>query len=76
MDYNLNTLYSLHLINCAVYFRYFYDGGPDLTSTILKQCWRLTYLNCLRDREHPCCGLTSKRDSLANNPIDRWLTRY
>lgn len=56
--------------------RYFYDGGPDLTSTILTQCWRLVYLNCLKDRDHPCCGLTNRREPLANNVIDRWLTRY
>jgi len=56
--------------------KYFYDGGPDLTSTILSQCWRLTYLNCIFDREHPCCGLTNNSDSLANNVIDKWLRRY
>ena len=31
-----------------LFIRYFYDGGPDLTSTILTQCWRLVYLNCLK----------------------------
>ena len=31
-----------------LFVRYFYDGGPDLTSTILTQCWRLVYLNCLK----------------------------
>jgi len=56
--------------------RYFYDGGPDLTSTILSQCWRLIYINCLQDRDHPCCGLTNRSDRLANNVIDRWLRRY
>ena len=57
-------------------FRYFYDGGPDLTSTILSQCWRLTYLNCRRDREHPCCELRDNSDHQANNILDKWLRRY
>jgi len=56
--------------------RYFYDGGPDLTSTILSQCWRLTYLNCRRDRQHPCCELRDRSDHQANNLLDKWLRRY
>ena len=64
-----------HIVSVS-FSRYFYDGGPDLTSTILSQCWRLIYINCLQDRDHPCCGLTNRSDRLANNVIDRWLRRY
>jgi len=55
--------------------RYHYDGGPQLTKSILHQCWRLSYLDCRKEQDHPCCALkTSKRaDHLANSAIDKWL---
>ena len=51
--YTFNVLQKLtrkcHYFSIKFLFiRYFYDGGPDLTSTILTQCWRLVYLNCLK----------------------------
>merc|ERR1712223_872098 len=54
--------------------RYHYNGGPAVTSTILRQCWRLTYLNCARERDHPCCSLNSGRQR-STNLLDRWLSR-
>jgi len=59
--------------------RYHYDGGPQLTTTILRQCWRLTYLDCQLEPEHPCCALTSAKnkhlDPLSSNVLDKWLRR-
>jgi len=54
--------------------RYHYNGGPAVTSTILRQCWRLTYLNCARERDHPCCSLNSGGQR-STNLLDRWLSR-
>jgi hypothetical protein len=57
--------------------RYHYDGGPQLTKTILQQCWRLNYLNCRLEQDHPCCALKTNRlvDSLSTNLLDKWLRR-
>jgi len=55
--------------------RYHYNGGPAVTSTILRQCWRLTYLNCARERDHPCCSLNSGGGQRSTNMLDRWLSR-
>jgi len=60
--------------------RYHYDGGPKLTTTILRQCWRLTYLNCNLEPDHPCCALTSAKnnsliDTMSSNVLDKWLRR-
>ena len=55
--------------------QYHFDGGPEVTSTILGLCWRLTDLRCppitneprpepvvpgLRSKVHPCCKLNRK----------------
>lgn len=64
--------------------RYHYNGGPGLTSTILRQCWRLTYLTCSNRKEmsHPCCALTSASKfpqipgGMTVNPLDKWLSRH
>ena len=55
--------------------RYHYNGGPKLTSIILRQCWRLNYLDCLLESDHPCCALKVNRnvDSLSSNVLDKWL---
>jgi len=57
--------------------RYHYDGGPQLTKTILQQCWRLNYLNCRLEPDHPCCALKTNHlvDSLSTNMLDKWLRR-
>jgi len=60
--------------------RYHYDGGPQLTTTILRQCWRLTYLDCQLEPEHPCCALTSAKNNrlvgtMSSNVLDKWLRR-
>lgn len=60
--------------------RYNYNGGPSVTSSILRHCWRLTYLNCAKEREHPCCRVNSRSQGastsvLASNMLDRWLSR-
>jgi len=57
--------------------RYHYDGGPQLTKTILQQCWRLNYLNCRLEQDHPCCALKTNHlvDSLSTNMLDKWLRR-
>lgn len=57
--------------------RYHYDGGPQLTKTILQQCWRLSYLDCHLEQDHPCCALKNNRlvDALSTNVLDKWLRR-
>jgi len=64
--------------------RYHLNGGPEETSRILSQCWRLTYLSCRtrKDMSHPCCSLTNKTRSQKkmqnalppSNRLDRWLS--
>ena len=61
--------------------RYYYNGGPDTTTTILGQCWRLYYLDCTAEREHPCCALAAEkqvretRGGLSASLLDKWLVR-
>jgi len=57
--------------------RYHYDGGPQLTKTILQHCWRLNYLDCRLESDHPCCALKNNHpiDSLSSNVLDKWLRR-
>ncbi|XP_023339722.1 uncharacterized protein LOC111709971 [Eurytemora carolleeae] len=59
---------------------YHYNGGPHVTTTILSQCWRLTYLHCDQETEHPCCALavaeqTKQYNSLSTSVLDKWLVR-
>ena len=55
--------------------RYHYTGGPKLTSMILRQCWRLNYLDCRLESDHPYCALKNNRhvDYLSSNVLDKWL---
>ena len=61
--------------------QYYYRGGPDLTHTILGQCWRL-FINCKEQVSdsgaplpHPCCQLASNPgpQNLLSSRLSRWL---
>lgn len=69
--------------------QYFYDGGPELTSTILGICWRLLDLKCPPansepqpvisghgTKVHPCCKLNRNPggDTTGDSRISKWLT--
>ena len=68
--------------------KYHYDGGPEMTSTILGLCWRLHYVRCpnvlsqnsrMKDRFlqkiHPCCHLLSKPSGFSplESRLSKWL---
>jgi hypothetical protein len=61
--------------------QYYYNGGPETTTTILSQCWRLSYLDCTVEKAHPCCALAPEqqiketRGSLSASLLDKWLVR-
>lgn len=61
---------------------YHYDGGPEMTSTIVGLCWRLHYLRCpstenanSQEKIHPCCQLLSKPSEIdpLKSRISKWL---
>ena len=69
--------------------KYHYDGGPEMTSTILGLCWRLHYVRCpnvnlskdswVKDRFlqkiHPCCHLLTKPTNFSplESRLSKWL---
>ena len=69
--------------------KYHYDGGPEMTSTILGLCWRLHYVKCpnvnsqnsrmkeqrfLSQKIHPCCHLLSKPSGFS--PLESRLSKW
>jgi hypothetical protein len=72
--------------------KYHYDGGPEMTSTIVGLCWRLHYLRCpavpifkngghwidtkTLKQVHPCCQLLSKPSGSMSSPVESRLSRW
>ena len=69
--------------------KYHYDGGPEMTSTIVGLCWRLHYLKCPSNitfsegqwidsrnlkKIHPCCQLVNK--PVHNSPVQSRLAKW
>ena len=70
---------------------YFYNGGPEMTSTIVGLCWRLHYLRCPTNMNfsekdwvdsrnlkkiHPCCKLVNKPQIEKNSPYTSRIGKW